>query len=136
MLIHLNKKIQIPNSNRLYCIAWSWQHDFIACGGENGMLKVIKLDNPTAIKGDISKSLSTNQTLENHKERVESLCWNEQFQKLTSSDDSGTIIVWMFYKGMWYEEMVNNRQKSQVTGMAWTQDGNKICIVYEGMNIG
>lgn len=27
--------------------------------------------------------------------------------------------------------MINNRKKSTVTGMAWSSDGNKICIVYE-----
>ncbi|OTF81489.1 hypothetical protein BLA29_000177 [Euroglyphus maynei] len=127
MFVHLNKKISIPNCSQVRCIAWSWQHEFIACGGEAGMLKVIKLENVN----QASKNFQVNQTLESHKANVESVCWNEKFQKLTSSDANGTIIVWMFYKGMWYEEMVNNRQKSLVTGMAWTRDGNKICIVYE-----
>ena len=27
--------------------------------------------------------------------------------------------------------MINNRNKSFVTGMAWNGDGQKICIVYE-----
>lgn len=27
--------------------------------------------------------------------------------------------------------MINNRNKSTVTGMCWSCDGNKICIVYE-----
>lgn len=31
----------------------------------------------------------------------------------------------------WYEEMTNDRKKSTVKGMAWTTDGQKICIVYE-----
>lgn len=31
----------------------------------------------------------------------------------------------------WYEEMTNDRKKSTVKGMAWTADGQKICIVYE-----
>ncbi|CAG5134548.1 unnamed protein product, partial [Candidula unifasciata] len=31
----------------------------------------------------------------------------------------------------WYEEMINNRNKSVVKGMKWTSDGQKICIVYE-----
>lgn len=34
-------------------------------------------------------------------------------------------------KGSWYEEMINNRKKSTVTGMSWNSDGTKICIVYE-----
>lgn len=33
--------------------------------------------------------------------------------------------------GAWNEEMINNRNKSVVTGMAWNGDGQKICIVYE-----
>ena len=33
--------------------------------------------------------------------------------------------------GSWYEEMINNRNKSVVRGMAWNSDGQKICIVYE-----
>lgn len=35
--------------------------------------------------------------------------WNRQHQKLTTSDSNGLIIVWILYKGMWYEEMINNR---------------------------
>ena len=37
----------------------------------------------------------------------------------------------MLYKGSWYEEMINNRNKSVVKGMSWNTDGTKICIVYE-----
>lgn len=33
--------------------------------------------------------------------------------------------------GCWYEEMINNRNKSVVRGMSWNADGQKICIVYE-----
>jgi hypothetical protein len=43
----------------------------------------------------------------------------------------GLIIVWMLYKGSWYEEMINNRNKSVVRGMSWNTEGQKICIVYE-----
>lgn len=41
-----------------------------------------------------------------------------------------------FLKGTWQEEMINNRNKSIVKGMAWNGNGEKICIVYEdGKNI-
>lgn len=33
--------------------------------------------------------------------------------------------------GAWYEEMINNRNKSVVRSMSWNSDGQKICIVYE-----
>lgn len=55
---------------------------------------------------------------------------------MSSSDDQGHIIVWVLHKGMWYEEMVNNRSKSVVNDLKWTPDGNRICIVYaDGMVI-
>ena len=76
-------------------------------------------------------NLSLNQTLEGHSGSVVCVCWNDCFQKLTTSDESGLIIVWMLHKGMWFEEMINNRNKSKVRDMKWTSNGEKICIVYE-----
>lgn len=63
--------------------------------------------------------------------QVVCVCWNENYRKLTTSDQNGMIIVWMLHKGMWYEEMINNRNKSNVRGMRWTPDGQRICIIYE-----
>ena len=62
---------------------------------------------------------------------IQVVMWNEVHHKLTSSDQNGLIIVWMLYKGLWYEEMINNRNKSVVRHMKWNRDGSKICIVYE-----
>ena len=59
------------------------------------------------------------------------VAWNENFRKLTSSDDHGLIIVWLLHKGVWFEEMINNRHQSVVRDLKWTSDGEKICIVYE-----
>lgn len=57
--------------------------------------------------------------------------WNQQHRKLTTSDGNGLIIVWVLYQGVWYEEMINNRNKSLVTDMSWNKDGTQICIIYE-----
>lgn len=75
-----------------------------------------------------------NQSLEGHAESIRVITWNETHKKLTTSDENGVIIVWMLYKGVWYEEMINNRKKSTVVGMAWSSDGMKICIIYEDGN--
>ncbi|KAF5397437.1 WD domain G-beta repeat protein [Paragonimus heterotremus] len=72
-----------------------------------------------------------NQTLEGHTGVVQVITWNEKFNKITTSDQQGLIIVWMLYKGSWYEEMINNRNKSVVSDMKWDTDGTRICIVYE-----
>jgi WD repeat-containing protein 35 len=72
-----------------------------------------------------------NLTLEGHTGSVMCTTWNPLFRKLTTSDESGLIIVWMLHKGIWCEEMINNRNKSVVRDMKWTSDGKKICIIYE-----
>ncbi|XP_029586677.1 WD repeat-containing protein 35 isoform X1 [Salmo trutta] len=135
MFIYLSKKIAIPNNIRLKCVSWNKDQGFIACGGDEGLLKVLKLETQTddaKLKGLAAPSnLSMNQTLEGHSGAVQVVTWNEQYQKLTTSDQNGLIIVWMLYKGCWYEEMINNRNKSVVRSMSWNADGQKICIVYE-----
>ncbi|GAX81565.1 hypothetical protein CEUSTIGMA_g8993.t1 [Chlamydomonas eustigma] len=140
MFIYLSKKIAIPNGTRLKCLSWNSDQGWIACGGENGLLKVLRLEGTSSkeikasnAKGQVTQpgNLSLNQTLEGHNGSVLCVTWNDSFQKLTTSDESGLIIVWMLHKGMWYEEMINNRNKSVVKDMKWTSNGEKICIAYE-----
>mmetsp|Transcript_25500 Transcript_25500/g.48224 ORF Transcript_25500/g.48224 Transcript_25500/m.48224 type:complete len:1215 (+) Transcript_25500:126-3770(+) len=136
MFIYLSKKIAIPNGVKLKCVSWNSEQGWIACGGENGLLKVLKLESGTAKdpknrNAPASSNLSMNQTLEGHNGSVMVVNWNENYRKLTTSDQYGLIIVWMLHKGMWFEEMINNRNKSVVKDMKWTSDGQKICIIYE-----
>ncbi|KAI8923680.1 hypothetical protein BC831DRAFT_436905 [Entophlyctis helioformis] len=169
--------IAIPNCANLRAVAWDNDQGWIACGGDDGLLKVLKLESsnatnpPNAAAGAVSgppgqgaaagpngaaaasavgdakkpegaasapSQLSMNQTLEGHQGTpTHAVCavlvatWNKQHHKLTTSDSNGLIIVWILYKGMWYEEMINNRNKSVVSDMQWNKDGQKICIVYE-----
>ncbi|XP_055920136.1 WD repeat-containing protein 35 isoform X1 [Eupeodes corollae] len=136
MFVYLSKKIAIPNNVQLNSISWNKEQGYIAIAGSDGLLKVLKLEQATGngqSKGGLAavSNLSMNQTLDGHKAEVKVVTWNDTQQKLTSSDVDGVIMVWMLYKGSWYEEMTNDRKKSTVNGMAWTSDGTKICIVYE-----
>jgi WD repeat-containing protein 35 len=131
MLVYLSKRINIPNQIKLHCISWNREQGWIACGGSDGMLKVLKLEGSGGAAAQGSSNLSMNQTLEGHSGAVVCATWNPIYRKLTTSDDSGLIIVWMLHRGNWYEEMINNRNKSVVKDMKWTSDGKKICIVYE-----
>lgn len=136
MLVYLSKKIAIPNDVKLHCVSWNRDQGWIATGGDDGLLKVLKLETPTdpeaKLKGIAAPSnLSMNQTLEGHSGGVMCVAWNPQHRKLTTSDAAGLIIVWMLHKGSWHEEMINNRNKSVVRDMKWTADGKKISIVYE-----
>ncbi|XP_056645450.1 WD repeat-containing protein 35-like [Diorhabda sublineata] len=138
MFAYLSKKIAIPNDTKINAIAWNKLDGYIAVAGENGLLKIFKLKSP---KKDDQKlgnkdptetnSLSTDQIFEAYIENIELAVWNELHEKLTTSDKNGLIIVWMFYKNVWYEEMRYNRKQSIVVGMAWSADGQKICITYE-----
>ncbi|XP_050313248.1 WD repeat-containing protein 35 isoform X2 [Anthonomus grandis grandis] len=136
MFLYLSKKIAIPNNTKIHSLDWNKQDGYIAVGGDNGLLKILKLDSGTDAslktrKFASTSNLSMNQTLEGHSDAVKVLTWNDPHKKLTTSDSNGVIIVWMLYKGAWYEEMINNRKKSTVVGMAWSADGEKICIIYE-----
>ncbi|VDP16487.1 unnamed protein product [Soboliphyme baturini] len=127
-------QISIPNNVTLRCTAWNHKEGYIACGGDGGLLKVIKLENSGTNGNEnlpLTSKLSVNQTLDGHNGTVKVIRWNENFQKLATSDQHGYIIVWTFYKGSWCEEMINNRNKSVVTDLQWSNDGNQICIAYE-----
>ncbi|KAJ0409897.1 hypothetical protein P43SY_005791 [Pythium insidiosum] len=137
MFIFLSKKIAIPNNVKLRCAAWNPDQGWIACGGQNGLLKVLRLESATQADGKgprgiaAASNLTMNQSLEGHNGAVVCATWNANYKKLTTSDENGLIIVWVMHRGMWYEEMINNRNKSVVRDMKWTTDGQKICITYE-----
>ena len=97
MFVYLSKKIAIPNGVKLKSLSWNTVNGWIVCGGENGLLKVLKLDSGRTTdksKGMAAPSnLSMNQTLEGHNGSVMCVCWNENYRKLTTSDQYGLIIV-------------------------------------------
>lgn len=72
MFIFLHKKISMPNQTPICSVAWNSEQGWIACGGANGLLKVLKLDTDTENQKDRGiaaplNKLSMNQTLEGHK---------------------------------------------------------------------
>ena len=46
MFVYLSKKIAIPNGVKLHSLAWNPDHGWLAAGGADGLLKVLKLDAP------------------------------------------------------------------------------------------
>ncbi|KAL3990454.1 hypothetical protein ACH3XW_31845 [Acanthocheilonema viteae] len=135
IFVYLSKKISIPNNTKLYCVSWMKSAGYIATGGNQGLLKILKLpatspsNNTSPIA--VSSNLSMNQNLDGHSNIVHIAEWNECYQKLTTCDSNGLIIVWLTQSDSWYEEMINKRNKSIVVGMAWSHNGTKIAIAYE-----
>ncbi|VDM97214.1 unnamed protein product [Thelazia callipaeda] len=138
MFVYLSKKISTPNNSQIQCVSWMKTLGFIATGGEQGFLKVLKLPpNEVNRYGQQSSSsrsstnLTVNQNLNGHKGNVLIAEWNEFYHKLTTSDSNGLIVLWLVQNDNWFEEMINNRNKSAVIGMAWSHDGHKIVIAYK-----
>lgn len=48
MFVYLSKKIAIPNNTALRCIAWDKEHGFLASGGDDGLLKILRLDSASS----------------------------------------------------------------------------------------
>ena len=126
MYAYLSKKVKMTNN--IVSMAWSLDQGYIACGCDNGFLKVMKVEGGKAVAGS---NLSSSQNLSGHSCGVRVIVWNEVHKKLTTSDENGLIIVWVLHKNHWFEEMINNRKKSVVKDMKWTSNGEKIGIVYE-----
>lgn len=142
MFLYLAKKIALPNSVKINAISWNKnleeENGWIACGGDSGVLKVLKLEPATELMKQNSKHTDTpasgllvNQALENHKSKVTIVVWNDIENRLSTADENGLIIIWKLHKGGWVEEMINNRNKSVVRDLKWSSDGKKLCIIYE-----
>ncbi len=70
MWVFLSKKIAIPNGVKLKCVSWNTEEGWIACGGEQGLLKVLKFessDDSTRRGVAGYNTLTMNQSLEGHK---------------------------------------------------------------------
>jgi WD repeat-containing protein 35 len=141
----------MPNNANITACSWNRKQGYVAAGSDGGLVKIIKLemtdgkesktknkDKDTAAAGppgsaapDGGKSgLLMNESLEGHTGEISCITWNESFNKLTTSDTMGKIVVWINYENQWCEEMVNKRDNTIVTGMKWSPDGQHICIIY------
>ena len=73
-------QIAIPNDTLLSCLSWHKGEGYIACGGEDGLLKVLKLEvassTDSKLKGLAAPSnLSMNQSLDGHNGEAVQLSW-------------------------------------------------------------
>ncbi|XP_026679020.1 WD repeat-containing protein 35-like [Diaphorina citri] len=82
MFIYLSKKIAIPNNTKVNCLAWHQNQGWIAVGGDDGLLKVLKLDTGKESTGQVAAAnvnLAMNQSLQGHSGKVRAIIWNEQY---------------------------------------------------------
>ena len=80
------------------CLSWSTTNNYLACGCDNGLLKVLKIDpckpSPSEENQGIGylaspTNILVNQTLEGHSSPIQVIAWNDVHNKLTTSDARG-----------------------------------------------
>ena len=103
MYCTLIKKVNVTKSDKLTKISHNKLTNLIGIGGTNGFVQVVNLDITS------QNQLTSKQTLESHSSEITLLRWNDQFNKLTTCDSSGVIIVWRLNNNVWETEMINNR---------------------------
>lgn len=67
----------------------------------------------------------------NHVSPITILNWNESYQKMTTVDQRGLMVIWMNQDGQWVEEMVNESEKSLITDTRWSNSGVNLCILID-----
>ena len=68
----LTKKVAMPNGTKLRTLAWNPEHSWLAAGGDDSMLKVLKLEAVPSGESNVRgvaapTNLAMNQGLDGHK---------------------------------------------------------------------
>ena len=131
MYCTLIKKVNISKSEKLFKIGTNKETNYIAIGGSNGFIQIVDLDVSADTKKEKGSQISFNQSLKYHSDDISLLTWNDNYNKLTTCDKSGVIVVWKFVDNKWETEMINNREQSIVTDIKWNRQGQYLCFIYE-----
>lgn len=127
----LFKKVTVHPTAKLTAISCNRSSNQFVLGGTDGFLKVIEID--FSGKQEITQTKSTgvvfSQSLVLHKRNIIVLEWNHQYNKISSSDQEGIIVIWRFEEGQWDKEMINNRELSYVSDLKWSKQGEYLCFV-------
>lgn len=107
----------------LHSLAWHGSEGWIACGGEEGLLRILRLDGEEAGPG-----AAMNQALSGHTGLVTACRWNEAAQKVTTTDSAGLTVVWVLDSGMWVADMRNEVTGAPVADLQWSSDGVRIAL--------
>ena len=129
------KKVTIQKNAIISTISCNFQTNNLSIGGDAGFLKIVKIDlnkprlNPD---GTTASPLTFSQTLSAHRSKVIITTWNDNYDKLTTCDEDGVIVVWKISENdIWETEMINNREVSFVTDLKWSPMGNYLCFIYD-----
>ena len=137
----LLRRINIQRSEQLSKISINPMTNIFCIGDSKGFLQIINYPQIIAqshpINRDESFSQNQNQncfqyiTNIKHKYSISLISWNVCYNKLTTVDSEGTLVVWKKKGGYYDIEMVNKREESYIRDVKWSKDGKFICFIYE-----
>lgn len=133
----LLRRINIQNSEQLTTISINKNTNFISIGDSKGLLQVINFPQIESQTSQISREESFTQKknlfqpLNYHSNPVKIITWNTSFNKLTTVDKEGMLIVWKEINGIFESEMVNNREQSTIKDVKWSKNGEQIIFIYD-----
>ena len=135
----LLRRINIQRSEQLSKICLNQKTNFICIGDSKGFLQVINYPQIEAQTQPISREESFSQRqncfqyIQNthHHGSINLISWNINYNKLTTVDLEGTLIVWTKKNGVFDKEMVNNREESYIKDVKWSKNGEYICFIYD-----
>ena len=137
----LLRRINIQRSEQLSQISINPMTNFFCIGDSKGFLQIINypqiISQSQPVSRDESFSQGENkncfQFISNiqHKYSISLITWNICYNKITTVDSEGTLVVWTRKNGYYDIEMVNKREESYIRGVKWSKNGKYICFVYE-----
>ena len=137
----LLRRINIQRSEQLSKIGINQRTNFFCIGDSKGSLQVINYPRIEAQSQPVNRDRDDSivqkencfQFISNvhHKGSVNLITWNICYNKLTTVDTDGSLVVWKKKNGMFDTEMVNNREESFIRDVKWSKNGEYICFIYD-----
>ena len=135
----LLRRINIQRSEQLSKIGINPKTNYFCIGDSKGFLQVINYPQIEAQTQPISREESYSQKYNcfqyiqnnHHHGSINLITWNIHFNKLTTVDSDGALVVWKKKNGIFDTEMVNNREESFIKDVKWSKDGEYICFIYD-----
>ena len=135
----LLRRINIQRSEQLSKIGINPKTNFFCIGDSKGFLQVINYPQieaqtqPNNKEESYSQKINCFQYIQNvhHHGSINIITWNVHYNKLTTVDSEGALVVWKRKNGIFDIEMVNNREESCIKDVKWSKDGQYICFIYD-----
>lgn len=115
---HNLEKVIDNESMPVKAICWSPDGTLLACGSEDGLIKIWNVGTNQLVKTIITKP-------------TYALSWSPNGNFLASGAHDGTVTVWETHTGNAFSEVILHSEK--VTALAWSHDSTELgCGFYDG----